>query len=111
MSHSTKNRKAANCEANRAFEIETMCWMIENTPDTRLSAPQKEALKKAVNRHFRHCPHFADGTKTFCASCVTHCFSKEESAAIKTVMKAAGMKLLLFHPKKAWRHMKIDSVS
>ena len=98
--------KSWSIQQKRDFEICQMNWMIDHTANKVLDPAQKAWLKKAVARHFSHCPNM--NSKTFCSRCPAHCFSAGESAAIKAVMKSAGWKLLLAHPVNAFYHMQID---
>ncbi|MFV0351769.1 MAG: nitrous oxide-stimulated promoter family protein [Oscillospiraceae bacterium] len=43
--------------------------------------------------------------KTFCSNCHIHCYTPENRAQIRTVMRHAGPRMLLHHPVLAVRHL------
>lgn len=48
------------------------------------------------------CPFMA--TKTFCSACRVHCYAPEKREKIKSVMKYAGPRMMLYHPVMAVKH-------
>jgi hypothetical protein len=49
------------------------------------------------------CP-FGSG-KTFCSKCSVHCYKPDSRAAIKTVMRYSGPRMLLYSPIMAFKHL------
>ncbi|OOE72271.1 nitrous oxide-stimulated promoter family protein [Salinivibrio sp. ML290] len=49
------------------------------------------------------CPYGQD--KPTCNRCPIHCYKKAEKQQMKTVMRYAGPRMLLFHPFLAFRHL------
>lgn len=43
--------------------------------------------------------------KTACEDCPTHCYAPREREAIRTVMRWAGPRMLLYHPADAMAHL------
>ncbi len=54
-------------------------------------------------RRIDRCPHGI--AKPVCASCVTHCYSKEERDRIRSVMRFSGPRMLTRHPVLALLHV------
>jgi len=50
------------------------------------------------------CPYIANGTKTFCSSCKTHCYKPEYREKIKKVMRYSGPRLIIHFPGKLVAH-------
>ncbi|MDR1912942.1 MAG: nitrous oxide-stimulated promoter family protein [Clostridiales bacterium] len=59
-------------------------------------------LSYAQNRS-EHCTHME--TKTFCSSCKTNCYSPDMREKIRTVMRWAGPRMLIYHPILVVKHI------
>lgn len=67
----------------------------------RGACPECLELLAYAGDRLRKCPHHP---KPACRNCPTHCYSPENRARIKEVMKYAGPRMLLRHPLLALRH-------
>jgi hypothetical protein len=65
--------------------------------------PECRELDACARERLGKCP-FGDG-KTTCARCPVHCYRPEMRARIRTVMRYAGPRMLLWHPVMAVRHL------
>jgi len=54
------------------------------------------------------CPYIANGTKTFCSNCKTHCYKPEYREKIRKVMRYSGPRLLFYFPGKLVAHFLCD---
>lgn len=96
-------RKAlSDPEARREMEKESLSMMIRiychgnhHTKGKELCPACREFEQYALNRTDK-CPFMK--TKTFCSACKVHCYSKDNRAYVKEVMRYAGPRLLFRHP-------------
>lgn len=51
-----------------------------------------------------HCPHMA--VKTFCSSCLTHCYSPAMRERVRETMRYAGPRMIFHDPLGALTHMR-----
>lgn len=61
------------------------------------------ALRDYAWLRLEKCPFQAG--KTTCAKCPIHCYKPEQRAAVRTVMRYAGPRMLLRHPLLALLHL------
>lgn len=61
------------------------------------------ALRDYAWLRLERCPFQAG--KTTCAKCPIHCYKPEQRAAVRTVMRYAGPRMLLRHPLLALLHL------
>lgn len=66
----------------------------------------RELYKYACER-IDKCP-FTE-TKTFCSSCIVHCYKPHMREKIRKVMKYAGPRMMIYSPKLAVKHI-VDTV-
>ena len=60
-------------------------------------------LKNYAYQRIDRCPRKAE--KTFCSSCLIHCYAPSYRQKIREVMKYAGPRMIYKHPIIAIRHM------
>jgi len=60
-------------------------------------------LKEYANKRLDLCPHGEE--KPTCLKCPIHCYRAEEREQVRTVMRYAGPRMLLYHPIIAIRHI------
>ena len=65
--------------------------------------PDCKALMEYCEDRVNHCP-FTE-TKTFCSACKVHCYRQDRREQIRTVMRYAGPRMILYHPIPALRHL------
>lgn len=106
-------------EKKRALEADVMAKMIAiycrgNHHESRTCAPgESDALCPDCRRlrayalaRVAGCPRMA--VKSFCSVCPVHCYTKDMRAAIRTVMRYSGPRMLLHHPLITLHHMWLD---
>jgi len=60
-------------------------------------------LENYALARLEHCPF--QERKTTCAKCPVHCYRADMRTRVKTVMRSAGPKMLIWHPWLAIRHL------
>lgn len=66
--------------------------------------PECEKLVSYSFERIDACP-FKD-TKTFCTSCVVHCYTPEMRERIRSVMRYSGPRMIFHHPIIAIKHLR-----
>ncbi len=64
--------------------------------------PQCEALNQYAQSRVDKCPFME--TKTFCSQCKVHCYQPEMRQEIRTVMRYAGPRMLVYAPLETLHH-------
>lgn len=62
-----------------------------------------EELYQYAKSRSEHCPFMKD--KTFCSNCKVHCYEPQMRERIRTVMRYAGPRMILYHPGMALWHL------
>ncbi len=65
--------------------------------------PHCSALDAYARQRSDKCPFMEH--KTFCSNCKRHCYQPEMRAAIQSVMRFSGPRMLFVHPIMAIRHI------
>lgn len=91
-------------EKKRAEEKQLISLMIKVYQKSQ-KADEKlcEELEEYAHYRLDKCPFMAN--KTFCSACKVHCFKADKRAQIKKVMKAAGPRMLFYHPLVVFKHL------
>ena len=92
--------RIAQEKATVELMIRLYCRRKEGNPT--LCPARSELLSYTLNRLDR-CPF--GPKKTTCRKCPVHCYSNEMRERIRTVMRWAGPRMLLYHPFAAIRHL------
>jgi len=61
-------------------------------------------LAEYAKMRSQKCPYIANGTKTFCSNCKTHCYKPEYREKIRKVMRYSGPRLIFYYPGKLLAH-------
>ncbi len=61
-----------------------------------------ETLLQYAFKRIEHCVYGVD--KPACSQCPVHCYTPEKRAEIRTVMRFAGPRMLLYHPWLTLQH-------
>lgn len=61
-------------------------------------------LAEYAKMRSQKCPYIANGTKTFCSNCKTHCYKPDYREKIRKVMKYSGPRLIFYFPGKLLEH-------
>lgn len=62
-----------------------------------------QVLKEYAHLRLEKCPYRQK--KPTCANCLTHCYKKTMRESIRTVMRYAGPRMILKHPRLAILHL------
>jgi len=90
------------------FMIQMYCKGVHKTKNAltgfeELCPDCKKLARYAINKS-SNCPYIAKGTKTFCNSCKTPCYSSTQREQIKKVMRYSGPRIIFFYPGKVLYH-------
>ena len=99
--HPRMTREARTLEAM----ISIYCRDQHGTESGALCPDCAELLRYAGLR-LAKCPF--QEHKTTCAKCAVHCYKPDRRAQIRAVMRHAGPRMLLRHPRLAFYHLVID---
>lgn len=69
--------------------------------------PHCKALLEYAHARLSHC-RYGEGKPT-CKQCPVHCYSLRMREQIRTVMRYAGPRMLLYHPWSALKHLLIEN--
>lgn len=106
--YNMKKLSGAEIEQKRQQEIATVSAMIgiycHGVHKTKRGTLCEECskLRGYVTLRTNKCPFME--TKTFCSACKVHCYTKDNQAKIKAVMRYAGPRMLFSHPVLTIRH-------
>lgn len=65
--------------------------------------PECRELMEYARLRSDKCPFME--TKTFCSNCKVHCYKPDMREKIRTVMRFAGPRMIMYHPITAIRHV------
>ncbi len=74
-----------------------------HTHDHTSLCPDCTNLAAYAHRRIERCPYGAD--KPTCAKCPIHCYQADRREQIRQVMRYAGPRMLLRHPRLALMHL------
>ena len=96
-----------NLETKRQQEKRIVSQMIRlycrGVHGGKVLCPSCAVLLDYACQRIDNCP-FVE-TKTSCASCEVHCYKPQMREQIRTVMRYAGPRMMLYHPVTAIRHL------
>ena len=95
-----KNRRIQEEKAVVEQMIRLYCRRKEG--NARL-CPQCEELLFYAHSRLEHCRFGAD--KPTCQQCPVHCYRPQMRERVRTVMRWAGPRMILYHPIAALRHL------
>lgn len=82
------------------------CHDRHGVPKGSLCPECQELVNYAAER-LRRCPF--QEKKSTCAKCAVHCYKPDMREKVRVMMRAAGPKMLLYHPYLAIMHLVVDS--
>lgn len=82
------------------------CRQTHGTAKGALCPDCQELVDYAAER-LRRCPF--QEAKSTCAKCTVHCYKPLMREKIRVMMRAAGPKMLFYHPYLAILHLAVDS--
>lgn len=81
----------------------TLYCHAHHKPHHNHLCPACEDLAAYAHRRIERCPYGAD--KPTCAKCPIHCYQADRREQIRQVMRYAGPRMLLHHPRLAILHL------
>jgi len=103
--HPRMTREARTLEAMIGMYCRDQHGTPDDAPGEALCAECAELLHYAGVR-LEKCPF--QEHKTTCAKCPVHCYKPARREQIRAVMRHAGPRMLLRHPRLAFYHLVID---
>lgn len=98
------------------FMIQIYCWGNHKsvwkeykrqggqTPKKDFLCSECQELAEYARQRSQKCPHIANGTKTFCSQCKTHCYKSEYREKIRKVMRYSGPRMIFHMPGMCMSH-------